>query len=114
MQKVYLLLRNNQQTGPHTFEELLQLQLKPHDLIWIEGKSYGWRYPAEVESLKPYFASPIASEREQEPTPQKSIQANKLETTSSKKIFVSMPVSPLENRKPSTILPERLMRRHLR
>ena len=55
MQKVYLLLRNNQQTGPHSFEELLELHLKPYDLIWVEGKSLGWRYPTEIETLKPFF-----------------------------------------------------------
>jgi hypothetical protein len=98
MQKVYLLLRNNQQTGPHSFEELLHLQLKPNDLVWIEGKSYGWRYPAEVESLKPYM--PIVDFKvESEQTPPKNTEANKTSTASPKKIFVSMPVTPRENSK---------------
>ena len=39
MNKVYLLLRKNLQTGPYTYEELLQQQLLPTDLIWVEGKS---------------------------------------------------------------------------
>ncbi|MGZ3897969.1 MAG: hypothetical protein ACXVML_14610 [Flavisolibacter sp.] len=59
MQKVYLLLRNNQQTGPHSLEELLQLGLKPFDLVWVEGKSYGWAYPSEIENLKPFLPTSL-------------------------------------------------------
>src|SRR5687767_6068284 len=98
MHKVYLLLRNNQQTGPHSFEELLHLQLKPNDLVWIEGKSYGWRYPAEVESLKPYLPI-VDSKVEFEQAPPKNTEANKINTASQKKIFVSMPVNPQANNK---------------
>ncbi len=54
MDKIYLLLRNNKQTGPHSVEELLQFSLKPTDLIWIEGRSAGWRNPMEVDDLKSY------------------------------------------------------------
>src|SRR5881275_2368556 len=54
MQKVYLLLRNNQQTGPYNLEELLQLNLKPFDLVWMEGKSAAWQYPGEIQSLQPF------------------------------------------------------------
>lgn len=50
----YLLLRNNKQTGPHTLEELVQLSLQSSDLIWIEGKSTGWRTPQEIVELTPY------------------------------------------------------------
>lgn len=57
MSKVYLLLRNNKQSGPHSLEELLKLGLKPMDLIWVEGKSFGWSYPSEIQSLKSYVAS---------------------------------------------------------
>jgi hypothetical protein len=32
--------------------------LKPFDLIWQEGKSAAWRYPGEVDELKP-FAPPV-------------------------------------------------------
>ena len=54
MQKIYSLLRNNKQSGPYTLEELLQLKLKPFDLVWVEGKSGGWSYPTEIDSLKIY------------------------------------------------------------
>jgi hypothetical protein len=53
MERVYLLLRNNQQTGPFTIGELLQQQLKPSDMIWIEGKSAAWTFLNELE-LSPF------------------------------------------------------------
>jgi hypothetical protein len=49
MDKVYLLLRNNQESGPFTIGELLQQQLKPSDMVWIEGKSTAWTYLSELE-----------------------------------------------------------------
>lgn len=53
MQKVYLVLRDNQQTGPFTIGELLQQNLLPTDMIWIEGKSTAWTYLSELE-LSPF------------------------------------------------------------
>lgn len=49
MERVYLLLRENQQTGPFTIGELLQQQLRSTDMIWIEGKSTAWTYLSELE-----------------------------------------------------------------
>jgi hypothetical protein len=49
MEKVYLVLRNNRESGPYTIGELLQQQLKPTDLVWIEGQSHSW---SPVSSLK--------------------------------------------------------------
>lgn len=57
MERVYLLLRNNQQTGPFTIGELLQQQLRPSDMIWIEGKSNAWTYLSELE-LSPFIKKP--------------------------------------------------------
>jgi hypothetical protein len=57
MDKIYKLLRNNQQTGPYTLEELVQMGLKPFDLIWADGLTAGWMYPSEIEVLKPFIAS---------------------------------------------------------
>lgn len=50
--KKYLLLRNNIQSGPYTYEELTELGLKSQDLLWINGKSASWRYPAEFDEFK--------------------------------------------------------------
>jgi hypothetical protein len=57
----YLLLRNNKESGPYTLEALVQLGLKPYDLVWVEGKSAAWRYPSEVDGLK--FYAPAVEEQ---------------------------------------------------
>lgn len=98
MQKVYLLLRNNTKTGPYSLEEVLQLNLKPFDLVWVEGRSAAWQYPFEVAALKPYVAEtpqavnpfqPIATEALDEKIVQQKPVLPKTEAT--KKIFVSIP-----------------------
>ena len=55
MQSIYLLLRDNKQSGPHTLEELLSMNMKNTDLVWIEGRSLGWAFPAEIEALRPFL-----------------------------------------------------------
>lgn len=57
----YLLLRNNKENGPFELHELVSFGLKPYDLIWVEGKSAAWRYPSELEELKPY--APLVEEQ---------------------------------------------------
>lgn len=52
MHKIYLLLRNNKQHGPYTLEELVQQNLLPSDLIWVEGRSAGWHNPQELAALR--------------------------------------------------------------
>jgi hypothetical protein len=107
MAKVYLLLRNNKQTGPFSLEEIIALGLKPHDLIWVEGKSFGWSYPSEVEALKPYAPSEVeraeAKLQSKKPEPEKWIEASQAPGPAlarksgslfqPKKIFVSLPGS---------------------
>ena len=56
MQKIYVLLRHDQQTAPYSLEEITQFDLKPYDLIWIEGASAGWYYPQEIAALHPYLS----------------------------------------------------------
>ncbi|HXB94279.1 MAG TPA: hypothetical protein VNU70_03935, partial [Puia sp.] len=51
---MYLLLRNNKQSGPHSLEELKNMGLKAYDLVWLEGKSAAWRYPCEIAELTPF------------------------------------------------------------
>jgi hypothetical protein len=99
MHKVYLLLRNNRQTGPHSLDELLQLNLKPFDLVWVEGRSAAWRYPGEIDSLKPYVSEPAPAFENPdwnvsmplpEPPPP-SAAAEPAKAITPKKVFVSMP-----------------------
>jgi len=54
----YLLLRNNQESGPFTMEEIKGMSLKAYDLLWVVGKSAAWRYPGEIAELKS-FAPPV-------------------------------------------------------
>ena len=47
----YLLLRNNQELGPYTFEELEVLPLRKDDLVWVSGRSTNWERPDNIEEL---------------------------------------------------------------
>lgn len=58
---MYLLLRNNKQSGPYSIEELKSMGLKAYDLVWLEGKSAAWRYPSELEELKAF--APVVEEQ---------------------------------------------------
>src|SRR5919112_880789 len=57
----YLLLRDNKQSGPYSVTDLAKHGLKPYDLVWLEGKSAAWRYPSEIEELKPF--APVVEEQ---------------------------------------------------
>jgi len=51
---MYLLLRNNKQSGPYSLDDLKTMGLKAYDLVWVDGKSAAWRYPCEVEELSAF------------------------------------------------------------
>lgn len=121
----YLLLRDNKQSGPYTCEELQAKGIKAYDLVWIEGKSAAWRYPSEVEELKPYApvveeqpferfykkpteeTSDIRSRKEEMLQPAKSEPVNKkierstpaTPPATSRKVYINFPasVSPKSN-----------------
>lgn len=57
----YLLLRDNKQSGPYSVDELAKHGIKAYDLVWLEGKSAAWRYPSEIEELKPF--APVIEEQ---------------------------------------------------
>lgn len=61
MTTTYLLLRDNKQSGPYTFDELKAKGLKAYDLVWIEGRSAAWRYPCEIEELSAF--APVVEEQ---------------------------------------------------
>jgi hypothetical protein len=52
--KKYLLLRDNQESGPFNIDELVLMDLRTMDLIWIEGESTKWDYAGEIEALKAF------------------------------------------------------------
>jgi hypothetical protein len=106
MQKIYSLLRNNRQSGPYALEELLQLTLKPFDLVWVEGRSAGWSYPTEIDSLKMYVVENPKPIEKKEPvavahksefadhTPPGSSETKSKSTsvtTTAKHIYISLP-----------------------
>jgi len=88
MHKPYSLLRNNKQSGPYSLEELLLLNLKPFDLVWVEGKSGGWSYPTEIDALKQHVEE--APEKEE-----KKVVAEKKDdfVATEKKITSTHPIS---------------------
>jgi hypothetical protein len=94
MHKPYLLLRDNKQSGPFSLDELTALGLKPHDLIWVEGQSAGWRNPSEIGSLK-QIMEPQVEAIASSPVPEVQTAAAKIEkkepATPSKKIYISLP-----------------------
>ena len=51
---MYLLLRDNKQSGPYTVDELKAKGLKAYDLVWVEGRSAAWRYPSEIDELSAF------------------------------------------------------------
>lgn len=116
MHKVYLLLRNNKQNGPYSLDELVQLGLKPYDLVWVEGKSAGWRYPGEIDALKPYVTTPpqqVAKDVQYEapaPRPQNSTNLHNEGPAPSRPagrhIFVSLPGKGQERAQKSEFRPQ--------
>jgi hypothetical protein len=86
--KKYLLLRDNRETGPHSFEQLGSIGLLPTDLVWIEDESTSWNYPGEIEELKNLI-------RHELPLNKSRWRLNKNE-----KIFISLPPNLNPKRKP--------------
>ena len=77
--KKYLLLRDNRESGPHTFEQMGSIGLHPLDLIWIENESTWWKYPEEIEELKDLVTHDASTTVVQRPD------------LSTGKVFVSLP-----------------------
>src|SRR5258708_32892356 len=50
----YLLLRDNKESGPYSFDELKAKGLRAYELVWVENKSGAWRYPTKVEELSSF------------------------------------------------------------
>lgn len=67
MQKVYLLLRQQEQSGPYSLADLKSLQLTESDLLWDTSKNSGWCYPFELGL--PFGLSPTAEIKKKEVDP---------------------------------------------
>jgi len=59
----YLLLRDQVESGPFSFDELKEADLKSTDLIWIVGKSSEWTYADEIKKLRDvvHYASAVTN-----------------------------------------------------
>jgi len=79
MEKVYLLLRNNNVSGPYSIDELLQQQLAPTDLIWIEGRSVAWCFPSQIRELNRDFEKIISSLQENGTKPPQPVAYSRTE-----------------------------------
>lgn len=64
--KKYVLLRANKESGPFEKDELIAHGLIAADLVWIEGESTAWRFPAEIDELKEHVSHTLP---QQESTP---------------------------------------------
>ena len=49
--KKFLLLRDDVQSGPYSFEEIKSKGLQSTDLVWVLGISNGWTYTSEIEEF---------------------------------------------------------------
>jgi len=58
MKNSYILLRSNEESGPHSLADLERLGLKPNDLIWVEGQSVAWLNPGQLRELKALVVTP--------------------------------------------------------
>ena len=52
MNNLYFLLQNSRQVGPYTQQDLMQIGIRPTDLVWIQGKSTTWQTAEAVEELR--------------------------------------------------------------
>lgn len=107
MQKNYLLLRNNQQSGPFNIEELAGMSLQAKDLIWIIGQSAGWRYPEEIDDLRGLMwdknaaqasSIPVATPKQEMPSaPAHAVPVDRISNEPIRHIYVSLPAKPVSN-----------------
>jgi hypothetical protein len=105
----YLLLRNNQESGPFTFEEVKQMSLKSYDLLWVVGKSAAWLYAGEITELRAFAPPPPGKSEESFIKPSKpdivnrnpatenslskiNLQSRSIPRVSTKSVYVNLPV----------------------
>lgn len=121
----YLLLRDNKQTGPYSAEELIQKGFKAYDLIWIDGKSAGWRYPGELpefashapmveeQPFDRFYKKPAnrpSAEKPAEPVQEppviavKEVQPARVIPLTTKKVFVTLPQTAAVRSQSQTVL----------
>jgi hypothetical protein len=125
---MYLLLRNNKQSGPYSSDDLKSMGLKAYDLVWSEGKSAAWRYPSEIAELSEFapaveeqpfdrfYKKPAASSSAAAPAvataPAESLAAAVTSTTSLPPIAPAAtpaPATPVYTSEPSAVPGKRII-----
>ena len=71
MQPKYFLLRDNQESGPYTIDELLLQRLTSTDLVWVPGRTNAWCHPSELEEFTVTYSVNREKLREIDPGPEK-------------------------------------------
>lgn len=66
--KQFFILKNNQQVGPMTVDQLVQQGLAPNSMVWTEGMA-SWLPASQVPELAYYFAQPAAPAPQEAPAP---------------------------------------------
>jgi hypothetical protein len=88
MQRVYWLLRHNQEIGPFTIDELMQQSIVATDLIWVDGAAHAWAYPKEI----PEIAQRILASKETKPQPKNSDEIERKADQLRRQILAYRPV----------------------
>lgn len=98
--RVYILKRNNQQSGPYTTQQLHNMGLLPTDQVRIAGSDIGWSFVDEIEELAPFVVSSSIV------TPQGLVSKNDIlnesPITGTGSIHVSPPASDIPTMHPWT------------
>lgn len=68
----YFLLRENNESGPFTLEEIRSRNLLKTDLVWVEGLSTQWQHPTELDELKEHIQRFHLTHRDQQPAVRKT------------------------------------------
>ncbi|GAA4331082.1 hypothetical protein [Flaviaesturariibacter amylovorans] len=99
--KNYLLLRNNEESGPYSLAELKALPLRRLDLVWIEGESTRWYYASERPELRPfihleaYAPRPVSRRPQAAQFPNSTISLPQRATPSYVDLLTPEPTAPL-------------------
>lgn len=61
--KQYILLRDRQESGPFTAQQLRHQQLAPEDLVWVDGESTHWQKAGSIAELSEAEADNVLTSR---------------------------------------------------
>jgi hypothetical protein len=61
MNKIYIILRNNQHEGPYSVDEIAGLFINEHDFVKIVGSKKGWQYAGDIPELNNHLVGEGAS-----------------------------------------------------